>query len=175
MVRHLPVLIQTAVQLRKEFPDLRCVLFRPEEVKPAFYLPYLKAESWIELTSDPQYELRKRLWLAIGVSGTASLENMLLGVPMVIMYKLSPLSYWIARLLVRIRSIGIPNVLAQRQVVPEFIQDAATSDALVTASQPLLRDAKIRQAIKETLLSLRTTLQNGGSAKAADEILKLIA
>src|SRR5438132_1302149 len=86
IARHLPLLIQTADLLRGEFPKARCVLFRPEEIEPDFYQAYLAQAPWIELTADPSYDTRKNLWMVIGVSGTAALENMLLGVPMIILY-----------------------------------------------------------------------------------------
>ncbi len=65
--------MQTAdVLLRKEFPKARCFLFRPEEIEEDFYRPYLANTPWIQLTADPSFESRKKLWLAIGVSGTAA-------------------------------------------------------------------------------------------------------
>jgi lipid-A-disaccharide synthase len=114
------------------------------------------------------------LWLAIGVSGTTALENMLLGVPMIIMYKLSFLTYWIARALIRVPSVGIPNILAGRKVVPELLQDQATPERLTLTAKPLLSDRSLREAMRKTLLSLRDRLQEGGSARAAEEILSAL-
>jgi len=173
--RHLPILIQGAELIKKEFPQVRCVLFRPEEIEESFYTPFLKQSSWIEMTTDPSYEIRRSLWVALGVSGTASLENMLLGIPMVIMYKLSFLSYWIARTLIRIPYVGIPNILAGKPIVPELIQDQATPEHLLETARPILSDALHRKTIRDLLLSLRGTLQEGGSSRAAEEILAMIA
>jgi lipid-A-disaccharide synthase len=173
--RHLPILVRTAELIKKEFPQARCVLFRPAEIEEAFYAPFLTPSSWIELTSDPSYETRCSLWLALGVSGTAALENMLLGIPMVIMYKLSFLSYWIARAIIRIPYVGVPNILAGRSVVPELLQDQATPENLLKAARPILSNARQRQDMRAVLLSLRSTLQQGGSSRAADEILAMIS
>jgi lipid-A-disaccharide synthase len=172
--RHLPLLIQTAELLRLHFPQARCLLFRPGEIGEDFYHPYLKGSPWIELIADPSYEARKSLWLAIGVSGTAALENMLLGIPMIIMYRLSRLTYWIAKALIRVPFIGIPNLLAGRLVVPELLQDEATPHHLAQAAGPLMESASKRDEMRRTLLSLRHVLQSGGSASAADEILDLL-
>jgi lipid-A-disaccharide synthase len=174
VARHLPLLIQTAELLHREFPQARCILFRPEEISPDFYQPYLAQTPWIELTGDATYDTRKNLWMAISVSGTAALENMVLGIPMIIMYKLSRLTYWIARMLIRVPYVGIPNILAGKPVVPELLQDEATPENLVAAAIPLLKNTEKRQAMRQTLLSLRATLQDGGSARAADEILSVI-
>src|SRR5262249_44797239 len=129
---------------------------------------------WIELRNDPSYKFRKDLWLAIGVSGTAALENMLLGIPMIIMYKLSLLTYWIAQQLIRVPYVGIPNLLAKRQVVPELLQEAASPQKLAEAARPLLEDATRRSAMRTVLLELSATLKDGGSSRAAEEILSVI-
>ncbi len=173
--RHLPVLVETAKRLHAHFPELRCVLFRPDEMSQEFYASLVRLEPWIEISTDPLYDTRKSLWLAIGVSGTAALENMLLGIPMIIMYKLSTLTYWIARSLIQVPFVGIPNLLAGKSVVPERIQAAATPEQLFEDALPLLSDARQRESVRHTLLSLRATLQEGGSSRAADVILEMIA
>ncbi len=173
--RHLPVLLATALRLHARFPDLRCVLFRPEEIGDDFYKPYVHAHPWIQVTADPLYEQRKSLWLAISVSGTAALENMLLGIPMIIMYKLSALTYRIAKSLIRVRYVGIPNILAGKLVVTERLQDEATPERLADDALDLLSHASKRQAARSSLLSLRSLLQDGGSSRAADEILGMMA
>jgi lipid-A-disaccharide synthase len=171
MTRHLPLLIETAKLLRADFSTARFVLFCPEEIEKNFYKSFLTETPWIDLETDPTYERRKSLWLAIGVSGTTALENMLLGIPMIIMYKLSWLSYWIAKRLIRVPYVGIPNLLAGRLIVPEFLQDDATPEKLAKAAKMFLSDSAKRAELRETLLSLRTTLQGDGHTSAAKEIL----
>jgi lipid-A-disaccharide synthase len=170
--RHLPILISTAQRLRAQHPNLKVYLFRPEEIESAFYAAALAEAPWITLTPDPGYTLRRRLWLAIGVSGTAALENMLLGIPMIIMYSLSFLTYQVAKRLIRVPFIGIPNILAGRAVVPELIQAEATPEKIAAAAHTLLQDASARAAMRDQLLQLRSLLNTGGSARAADTILK---
>src|SRR5258708_39336794 len=97
VVRHLPILLETARRLRQDFPKVEFVLFQPIELNESLYHPFLKQTPWVRLVCDSQYEERKTLSLAISVSGTAALENMLLGIPMVVMYRLSALSYAIAK------------------------------------------------------------------------------
>lgn len=169
--KHLPILIATAQRLRAAHPQLKAYVFRPEEIEPAFYARALAKAPWIELSTDPGLTIRRRLWLAIGVSGTAALENMLLGVPMIVMYKLSWLTYRIARRLIRVSSIAMPNLLANASVVPELIQDDATPQRLADTAEPFLADPQKRAAMRTQLLDLRRTLATGGSARAADTIL----
>jgi lipid-A-disaccharide synthase len=175
VARHLPLLIQTAELLHREFPQAHCVLFRPKELDASFYEPYLSSAPWIELTTDPSYDARQGLWMASGVSGTAALENMLLGIPMIIMYKLSRLTFWIAKHMIKVGHVGIPNLLAGKTVVPELLQDEATPERLLQTAEPFLKDPSRRQAVRQTLLSLRVTLKDGGSSRAAKEILEMLA
>jgi lipid-A-disaccharide synthase len=99
---------------------------------------------------------------------------MLLGIPMVLMYRLSALTYLIARALVRIPFIGIPNILAGRAIVPELIQHQATPKNLADAACGLLKDAARLKDMRGELLRLRTSLEMGGTARAADEILGIL-
>ena len=79
--------------------------------------------------------------LALVASGTATLETALLGCPMVIAYKVSPLTYRLGRMLVTgVDFIGMPNILAGRKIVPELIQGEVTARNLVRAAEPLLGD-----------------------------------
>jgi lipid-A-disaccharide synthase len=173
--RHMPVLVETAQRLRQQRPDLECVIIRPEEIAESFYTPFLGAASWIRVEADPSYARRKAFWVTIGVSGTAALENTLLGIPMVIMYKLSPLSYRIAKKLIRVPFVGIPNLLAGRAIVSEYLQEKATPEALCQAAQTLLADSRQRAEMRKSLLALRAALREGGSHRAAEEILKELA
>lgn len=109
---------------------------------------------------------------AIVASGTATLETALLGCPMVIVYRLAPLTYWIARRLVDVPFIGMPNLILHRGVFPELIQDAVTPAAIVDA----VRDVHHRRAeVAAALAELRTALGAPGAAgRAADLALTLV-
>jgi lipid-A-disaccharide synthase len=109
---------------------------------------------------------------AIVASGTATLESALLGCPMVIVYRLAPLTYWIARRLVDVPWIGMPNLVLQRGVFPELIQDAVTPAAMADA----VRDVHRRRAeVHAALAELRAALGTPGAAgRAADLALTLV-
>jgi lipid-A-disaccharide synthase len=109
---------------------------------------------------------------AIVASGTATLETALLGCPMVIVYRMSPLTHWIARRLVVVDWIGMPNIILQREVFPELIQTEVTPAALVEA----VRSVRSRRPeLVEALGHLRTRLGTPGAAeRAADLALSLV-
>jgi lipid-A-disaccharide synthase len=109
---------------------------------------------------------------AIVASGTATLETALLGCPMVIVYRLSPLSFWIARRLVDVPWFGMPNIVLKRQVFPELLQDGVTPAAVADA----VRDVHRRHGeVVAALAELRSSLGSPGAAsRAADLALTLV-
>lgn len=104
-------------------------------------------------------------------SGTATLEALLHKRPMVVAYKVAPLTYRILRRLVKSPYISLPNLLAERMLVPELIQDAATPDALAQALAPLLDDGAVQT---EGFDVIHRALRQDASQQAADAVLKLV-
>ncbi|WP_252274400.1 lipid-A-disaccharide synthase [Pseudomonas subflava] len=104
-------------------------------------------------------------------SGTATLEALLHKRPMVVAYKVAPLTYRILRRLVKSPYISLPNLLAERMLVPELIQDAATPDALAQTLAPLLDDGAVQT---EGFDVIHRALRQDASQQAADAVLKLV-
>jgi lipid-A-disaccharide synthase len=98
-------------------------------------------------------------------SGSATLEAGILGCPMVIVYKLNPLTYWMARLLVKIPLVGLVNIVAGEGVVPELIQDKVTAENISAEVLALLRDPEKEQAVRERLLKIKKSLGEPGVMK----------
>lgn len=112
------------------------------------------------------------VWVA---SGTATLEAGLLRKPMVIAYRLSPLSYWLGRLLVRVDHIGMVNIIAGERVVPELVQDEVTADRIVAETRRMLRP-EVRRSVVRKLAALRHRLgPSGAPGRVADMALTLLA
>jgi lipid-A-disaccharide synthase len=108
-------------------------------------------------------------------SGTASLQTALLGRPMVAAYKLSPLTHWLQRCfkLVKLTHFAMPNLLTDEPMVPEFLQGAATPEALAEAVADLLDNAGRREEIHHKFVALRAALARGAQQRAARAILDL--
>jgi lipid-A-disaccharide synthase len=130
----------------------------------------------IRIVERDTYNLVAASELALVASGTATLETALLGCPEVIAYKVSPLTYILGRMLVTgVDFIGMPNILAGRQIVPELIQRDVTADKLVRAAEPLLSDT-IRAETVAALKALREKLGSPGAAgRVATIALEMIA
>ncbi|WP_137974335.1 lipid-A-disaccharide synthase [Pseudomonas sp. F(2018)] len=104
-------------------------------------------------------------------SGTATLEALLHKRPMVVAYKVAPLTYRILKRLVKSPYISLPNLLAERMLVPELIQDAATPDALAQTLAPLLEDGAVQTLGFDVI---HRALRQDASEQAADAVLKLV-
>jgi len=105
--------------------------------------------------------------LALVASGTATLETALLERPMVIVYRMAPVTYALARMFVRVPFIGMPNLIAERQVVPELIQSAVTPERIASAVRQLLDDPQAYRVTQEGLREVRRRLGSGGAAERA--------
>ncbi|WP_414704179.1 lipid-A-disaccharide synthase [Pseudomonas sp. UBA1879] len=104
-------------------------------------------------------------------SGTATLEALLYKRPMVVAYRLAPLTYWILKRMVKSPYVSLPNLLAQRLLVPELLQDAATADALARTLLPLLDNGAEQTAGFD---EIHRTLRRDASNQAAEAVLTLI-
>jgi len=109
--------------------------------------------------------------VALATSGTVTLEAALVGRPMVIAYRVAPLSFAVARRLIRTEHIGLPNILAGDAVVPEFVQDAATPDNMAQALVNLLQDEQVRSAVRQRFSRLHGLLRRDAAETAARALL----
>jgi lipid-A-disaccharide synthase len=110
--------------------------------------------------------------VVLTASGTATVEAMVLGLPMVVTYRAGRLNWWMAHLAVSAKWVAIPNIMAGTDVVPELLQDRATAGTLGAAVVALLRDAPAREAVRRRLLDLATGLgPPGAHRRAALEVL----
>jgi lipid-A-disaccharide synthase len=104
-------------------------------------------------------------------SGTATLEALLYKRPMVVAYRLAPLTYWILKRMVKSPYVSLPNLLAQRPLVPELLQDAATPEALAQALAPLVAEGAHQT---EGFDQIHRTLRRDASNQAAEAVLALL-
>jgi lipid-A-disaccharide synthase len=112
---------------------------------------------------------------AIVASGTATLQAAVVGTPLVMVYRVSRLTFWIARRLVTTPYAALVNVVAGRRVVPELMQEDVTAERLAAAVTPLLTDDRAAEAARRDLAEVRAALgETGASGRAADSVLELL-
>jgi lipid-A-disaccharide synthase len=124
----------------------------------------------IPVVAQDTYNVIHAADLALVASGTATLETALLERPMVIVYRLSAVTYGLARLLVGVRHIGIPNIVAGREVVPELVQGFATGRRIADAARAILDDGERQGQMVRELAAIRGRLGSGGAAARAAEL-----
>jgi lipid-A-disaccharide synthase len=170
--RHLPVMCEAMKRIRADLPKVRAVMVLSDRL----------TEMARRLGLPADFEMRSNLAdalaqadLAIAKSGTVTLECAFFRVPTVAMYKTSMLTYAIAKRIVKVKWIAMPNILANEEVFPEFVQSDATADNITGAALELLRDTARRNTVKAKLGAVAASLGEPGAAhRAAEEILGLL-
>lgn len=124
----------------------------------------------IHVFTDSRYELMAACDAAVAASGTVTLELALLGIPAIAAYRFSPRTYWLGRLLVRLRHFSLVNLIARREVIPELLQNEVTPAAIAAHLRLMLDDAGHRSAILHGLAEVTAKLGPPGCAERAAEI-----
>lgn len=171
VVRMMPAMIGAAETISHYYPRLHCILPLASTVREDVVKPYVE-NATIDVTigrSDTK-ELLKIADVALVASGTATLEAAIMETPMIIAYKVSPLSYILGRFLARVSHIGLVNLIAGRTIVPELIQGEATAFRLAEEALAILKNDGLRAEMKGQLRSLREQLGQGGASRKAASI-----
>ena len=156
------------------FPQYQFVIAGVASLDKNLYLGVM-GDKDVRLVENQTYELLQNASAALVTSGTATLETALLAVPEVVCYKASRVSYWIAKRLVKVRFISLVNLIMDREVVKELIQNDLTEENLVKELKRLLEDGKKQRCLLEDLDVLKDKLGNSGaSVKAAEAIINMI-
>lgn len=169
----LPLVLQTT----RRFPQYRFVIAQAPSLPVDFYRPFIDPYPNVEIAFAGQtYTLLARAKAALVTSGTATLETALFGVPQVVCYKGSAVSYAIARRLVKIKYISLVNLIMNKPVVAELIQHSLTVENIERELNEILHNAQRIGQIKADYAALKSLLQKEGnaSARAAAEIVALI-
>jgi len=175
--RLLGLFLETARVLAASRPELRFAIPAATPTLEALIQGKLQGFSGLPVTvvAGHSREILGAADAALLASGTATLEALLLQCPMVVAYKLAPLSHALIRAfgLLKIPSVSLPNLLAGRAVVPEFLQQRAEPMAMAQALLELLAAGPVRAAQLQEFRSLAGILRQGADARAADAVLKL--
>jgi lipid-A-disaccharide synthase len=165
----LPAMLAAAARLGASIPDLKVRLIVAPGLAPERLHPLLTGAA-VELVTSDRHRALAACSAALVASGTATLECALLGVPMVVGYRLHPVSYLMARWLVRVPHVSLVNLVAGEGVVTELVQNAFTPEALAREAGLLLRGAGERQ--QSGLAEVRRRLgEEGASERAARAVL----
>lgn len=170
----LPVMLTAAARLRETRPSATFVLplssALPDDALGGFDVP-----SWVEVVRDPDYTHRRNMTLAWTKSGTSTVENALLQIPMAVLYRSSWLNAWLARRYVRVPYIGMVNLIAQKGICPEFIQEQFQPEPLLRFTEELLSSPERYKDMKNDLRIVRERLgRETASTRTAGAILDVL-
>jgi len=171
--RHLPVMLAGLKEIQQRVANVRArmVLPSPELVTQA---QAMELPTGLQVQSGGLPEVLSRSTAAIASTGTVTMECAYFGVPTVALYKTSWSTYQIARRIVKVKYLAMPNILADESLFPEFIQDAATPHNIAEATLELLNDAPRRSRIRVRLREIVDSLGGpGASERASKAVLAL--
>jgi len=172
----LPDMLRAASILRSRFPEIQFVLPLAPTVTSDFIDSFLKkSPAPVTIADGNVYDILRASDAAIVTSGTATLETGLMAVPMVIVYRMSRLSFFIARLIIKVSHIGLVNIVAGKGIVPELIQNDATPENMAREITTILADPERHAQMTKELTTVRARLgEAGASERAASVVMEVL-
>jgi lipid-A-disaccharide synthase len=172
IVRMLPVFSEAARYLQSAHTRLLFLLFRAPGITGADLIAngLREAELNIKVISQDRYDLMAACDICMAASGTVTLELAIVNTPMVVAYRLSPFTYFLARHLVRVSSVSLVNLVAGEEVVPELLQREATPANISRELLKLLNEEDAYSIMKEKLKGVSERLGKPGASNRAAEL-----
>ena len=172
ILKKLPIMLEAS----KKFPEYRFIIAKASSLDDAFFQPMIENYPQVRSIRNKTYELLTRSKAALVTSGTATLETALFGVPQVVCYKGSPISYAIAKRVIKVKYISLVNLIMNRPIVKELIQQDLTVENITSELRKITGDPENILRIQNDYRELKQLLEKKGNAsvKAASSILEFI-
>jgi lipid-A-disaccharide synthase len=178
IVRLLPIMLDAGDILKQSLKHVTFAISRAASVQKALIEEIVgRHPGWddVDVVSTGVERVLERCDAVIAASGTVTLQAAIHGTPMVIIYKVSPVSAWLGKLLVRVPHVGLVNLVAGQSLVPELLQDDATGDKIARTIQTMIADGDQLNHLRCRLIALRDELGGtGASERVADLALGMI-
>jgi lipid-A-disaccharide synthase len=162
ITKKLPVMLEVS----KAFPEYQFVVAKAPGQEDAFYAPFLAPYKNVSAIAGKTYDLLNRSVAALVTSGTATLETALFDVPQVVCYKGNSLSYQIAKRVIKVKYISLVNLIMDKPVVKELIQDEMTNENCISELKNLLENPVRQHQLQEDYNQLKKLLSKGGNASS---------
>ena len=162
----LDTMLKSGEQLMAKHEDIQFFLPRAHTIDRSELEEFIDVHKVpVTITEDHIYDLMQICDVCLAASGTATLETAMMELPMVLLYRVSPITYGIGKMVVNVTHVGLPNIVAGKEVIPELLQDAVTPDAIVSLIEPLLSDVDKNEAMRSELREVRHKLGEPGAVK----------
>jgi lipid-A-disaccharide synthase len=173
--RLLPVLLNAAERIYLEEPEIQYLLPLAPMLTEADLAPFLKeCRLPLKIISNRLYDVMVACDAVVAASGTVTLEAALMGVPLVVIYKMKPLSYWVGRLLVKVNYIALCNIIAGEGIVPELIQQDASPERITREVLSLLRDKERTRVMQQKLQTIKDKLGTSTQGTIAELTIAML-
>jgi len=173
VIRHLPVMLDAAKLLQSRFKNIKFIISTAPSVKTKHIEEILKKHKGIynyQIATEDVKNVFKMSKIVVAASGTVTLEAAIAGAPMVIIYKVSSVSYWLGRLMVQVKNFGLVNLIAGENIVPELLQDKASPENIADTVFNMLNDANGLKKLRQKLVGIRDMLGGAGASERVAEI-----
>lgn len=172
VAKKLPVMLEAS----KYFPEYRFIVAKAPSLDDKFYDQFINNYNNVRSIRHKTYELLLQSKAALVTSGTATLETALFGVPQVVCYKGSNISYQIAKRLIKVKYISLVNLIMDKEIVKELIQGEMNTENIKTELNKILKDQATINEMKKDYADLKKLLSEGGHAseKAAKSIVQFM-
>jgi lipid-A-disaccharide synthase len=167
-----PSMLKAAKAVAAEL-DMEIAVGVAPTLEEKYFKTFFKVEG-IHLVKGGTYELMQHAHFAFVTSGTATLETACFATPMFVVYKTSWLTYLVGRAMIRVKNIGLVNIVAEKRIVPEFIQHQASAQNLASSALEFLRDPQRMSEMKAELSKIKGMLgAHGASRTVAERIVQM--
>ena len=171
----LPALLAALPAIARRVPGVQVILARAPGLPGDLFAPVAAAPGPVRIVEGRADDVLASVDAAVTASGTATVQAALHECPMVVVYRVSPLTYRLLRRFVRVDTIGMVNLVAGARVAPELVQDGLTPDAVADEAVRLLTDADLRQRTIAALRDVRSRLGGEGASRRVAEIVIQLA
>jgi lipid-A-disaccharide synthase len=168
----LPVMVRSCLILKKRIKNLQVAIGLAPTIDKQKAYEFLKKKNFkVRLLENLTYDLMSHSDLLLATSGTATLESAISCTPLIVLYKTSPLTYLLAKALVKIPHIGMVNIVAGKKIVPEFIQSRAKPEKIAEEMEKILKDKDEYKKIKIELSMVGKKLGEKGAYQRGAQIV----
>ncbi len=167
----LPAILEASKHIKGKYPSARFLLPLSPSISVGQGFSLASEYSYIKIIKGGNYDVMKASDLLITKSGTSTLEAAIIGTPMIIVYKTSALSFYLAKFLVHVQFAGLPNLLAGKEIIPELLQSKANAKDIVKKALYYLENRDELDKMREDLKKIRYSLGGPGASKKAAGII----
>ena len=173
IARHLPVMLEAAGLISRRDGKVKFIISLASSVEREHIediMKNYKVTIDFDIVADGVDKVFRQCKLVIAASGTVTLEAAISGTPMLIIYKVSAISYWLGKIMIKVNNIGLVNLIAGKEIVPELVQSKASPENIADTALNMLNDASGLERLRSELLGVRESLGGPGASERVAEI-----